>query len=141
MDRYQIWGAAKKTARMTGKAVLAVVEIGFTIWVSELNAKQKAEEDTQAAKRREEEEKPTIIAEFLGNEDTFTAPFLTKGPWQLTWTGSLDIEVWRKDFGEPVFHGHASGWNGSTFFPEAGEFYLVVHLVEPGSWVATVRSR
>jgi hypothetical protein len=67
MDRYRILGAAKKTASMIGKAVLAVVEIGFTIWVSELNAKQKAKEDAQAAKRREEEEKPPIIAEFRGN--------------------------------------------------------------------------
>ncbi len=136
MDRGRVWGAVKKTASMTGKAVLGVVAAVAAIWVVGEAVRQSAEE-----KENEERQKPPVTAEFRGNADTFTAPFLTEGPWQLTWTGSLDIEVWRKDSEAPIFHGHASGWNGSAFFPEAGEFYLVVRLVEPGSWVASVRSR
>jgi hypothetical protein len=136
MDRHQVWRAIKKTASATGKAALGIVGAVAAVWVIGEGIRRDAEE-----REDEERQKPPILAEFQGREDTFTASFMPNGPWQLSWTGALKIEVWRKDSEEATLYDRASGVDGSTFFSEAGEFYLVVRLLEPGPWHITIRSR
>lgn len=136
MDRHEVWHVVKKAGRMIGKATLWVAGTGAAIWIVGEGIRQNAEE-----RENDERQKPPLLVQFSGREDTLTTSFMPTGPWQLSWTGALEIEIWRKGVEESSCHGHASGWNGFAFFPEAGEFYLVVRLVEPGSWHITIRSR
>ena len=86
---------------------------------------------------------PPIIGKIDGDDDTFSEPFTTNGPWQISWQGDLDIEVWMQNPGEtPVQYGYTSGWNqGTAFFPDAGAFYLVIRLLQARYWSITIRSR
>ena len=89
----------------------------------------------------DEARKPPVLTKFDGHEGTYTAPFITHGPWQISWEGNLDIEVWLQEpDSTPVAYDHATGNSGSAFFPLAGTFYLVIRLWEPGWWSVAVRS-
>ena len=123
-----------QVARATGKAAIWTAAGVAGVWVLAKAGEMEAEEE---AKR------PPIIAKFDGHEDTFSEPFTTNGPWQISWQGDLDIEVWMQNPGEtPVQYGYASGWNqGTAFFPEAGTFFLVIRLLQARYWSITIRSR
>jgi hypothetical protein len=124
----------RQVARATGKAAIWGVAGLAGVWVLAKAGEMEAEEE---AKR------PPIIAKFDGQDDTFSESFMTNGPWQISWQGDLDIEIWMQNPSEtPLQHGYASGLNqGTAFFPEAGTFYLVIRLLQAGSWSIIVRSR
>jgi hypothetical protein len=124
----------RQVARATSKAAIWSVAGLAGMWVLAKAGEMEAEEEAR---------RPPIIARFDGHEDTFSEPFTTTGPWQLSWQGDLDIEVWTQTPHEsPVKHGYASGCDrGTAFFPEAGTFYLVIRLLQAGSWSIAVRSR
>jgi hypothetical protein len=64
-----------------------------------------------------ERKRPSIIAKFDRHDDTFSEPFTTNGPWQISWEGDLDIEVWMQNLGAtPMQCGHAGGSNKGTPF-------------------------
>jgi hypothetical protein len=124
----------KQAAHATGQAAIWTVAGLAGVWVLAKAGEMEAEEE---AKR------PPIIAKFDGLNDTFSEPFTTNGPWQISWQGDLDIDVWTQNPGEtPVQHGYASGSDqGTAFFPEAGTFFLVIRLLEARYWSITIRSR
>ncbi len=71
----------------------------------------------------EEARKPPVLTKFDGHEGTYTAPFITHGPWQISWEGNIDIEVWLQEpDSTPAAYDHATGNSGSAFFPLAGHF-------------------
>lgn len=123
-----------QVARGTGKAAIWTAAAVAGVWVLAKAGEMEAEEE---AKR------PPIIAKFDGHDDTFSEQFATNGPWQISWQGDLEIEVWMQNPGEtPVQHGYASGWNqGTAFFPEAGTFFLVIRLLQVRYWSIIIRSR
>jgi hypothetical protein len=125
--------ATGKVARVTGKVALWTVAAGAGLWLLGKVAETEAEEEAK---------KPPVVVRFDGQNDTYTAPFTTNGPWQILWEGSLDIEIWLQDQARtPVLYDRASGNGASAFFPLAGMFYLVVRRLDPGWWSITVRSR
>jgi hypothetical protein len=68
-----------------------------------------------------------VIARFTGNGDTNTRPFETNGPWEIHWHGDLSIYMRQIDAkGDLIDTGHASGKDGSSFFPKAGRYFLAI---------------
>jgi hypothetical protein len=134
MDSQKLRQIVKRAAGVSGKAALWTGAAVAGFWILGEAGKQAEEEEAQ---------RPPIIAHFNGNEDTFTATFTTYGPWQISWLGDIDVEVWMHEYHESPFqYSGASGFNGSAFFPDGGTFYLVIRLSEAGqSWNVTVRSR
>jgi hypothetical protein len=130
----QVKSIFEKAARTTGKAAIWTVAAVAGVWILAKAGEIEAEKEVQ---------RPPVIAKFGGDDDTYTAPFTTNGPWQIYWEGDLEIEIWVQRPDEtPVKHAYASGWGrGSAFFPEEGTFFLVIRLLQPGSWSITVRSR
>jgi hypothetical protein len=123
-----------KAARMTGKVALWSVVAGAGLWLLGKAGEIEAEEEAK---------KPPILAKFDGQDDTYTAPFTTHGPWQISWEGNLDIEIWRQHHdGTAGLYDSAGGNGGSAFYPSAGIFYLVIRRFEPTlRWTTTVRCR
>ncbi len=120
-------------ARVIGKIALWSIAALAGLWIL---GKAGAAEAEKAAR------KPPILTRFEGHENTYTAPFITHGPWQLSWEGNLDSEVWLEEPNStPVGYDHAAGNGESAFFPSAGTFYLVIRLSEPGWWSVAVRAR
>jgi hypothetical protein len=125
--------ATAKAARVTGKVALWTVAGVAGLWLLGKAGEMEAQEEAQ---------KPPIVAKFEGHDDTYTAPFTTHGPWQISWAGNLDIEVWQQyQDSPPNLYGSAIGNGGSAFFPLAGIFYLVIRRLEPEWWSIYVRSR
>jgi hypothetical protein len=129
-----------KAARATGRA--AVVTGKAVLWTAAGVAGLVLLLAAAGNETEEEDQKPPIIARFEGSEDTFTTPFTTTGPWQISWQGYLDIEVWRQEPDEPpAQYDRVTGNSASAFFPLSGTFYLVIRCIEPGFWTIFVRSR
>jgi hypothetical protein len=126
--------ATRKAARVTGKVALWSVAGVAGLWLLGKASEMEAQEEAQ---------KPPVVAKFDGHDDTYTAPFTTNGPWQISWEGNLDIEVWQQyQDSTAALYGNAGGNTGSAFFSLAGIFYLVIRRLEPTwGWSITVRSR
>ncbi|HYU11099.1 MAG TPA: hypothetical protein VEK82_00885 [Stellaceae bacterium] len=95
-----------------------------------------------ASKAAEADQRPPVVGQFDGHESTFTNQFTTTGPWQVSWQGDLDIQVWMNTpDAAPVQCHEISGENGSAFFADAGTFFFVVAVLQASPWSITVRSR
>jgi hypothetical protein len=81
-----------------------------------------------------------VIATFTGNGDTNTRPFETQGSWEIRWQGDLEIYMRQiNSNGDLIDTGHASGKDGSSFFPKAGRFFLaILPKSRSGTWSVTV---
>jgi hypothetical protein len=134
MDRQKLRQIVKRAASVSGKAALWTGAAVAGLWILGEAGKQAEEEEAQ---------KPPVIAEFNGHEDTYTATFTTHSPGQISWLGDLDVQVWMHEPHEsPVQDSGSSGLNGSAFFPDGGTFFLVVTLLLTGqSWKVIVGSR
>jgi hypothetical protein len=122
----------RTAARTTGKVALWTAAAVASLWILGKAGELEAEKETK---------KPPVLTKFDGYDDTYTAPFTTGGPWQISWEGNLDIIVWQhQQDSTPTIYDSVGANGGSAFFPLAGTFYLVVRCLESGLWSITVRS-
>jgi len=134
MDSQKLRQIVKRAASVSGKAALWTGAAVAGLWILGEAGKQAEEEEAQ---------RPPVIARFNGSEDTYTSTFTTYGPWQMSWLGDIDVEVWMHEPHEsPSQYSGASGSNGSAFFSDGGTFYLIIRLLQAGqSWNVTIRAR
>jgi hypothetical protein len=98
----------------------------LSIWAATRNAQESAGQTS-------------MIAYFEGDGDTNTEPFSARNAWQIFWQGNLDIAVYDVT-GTPVEHHRVSGSNGSAFFPNPGEFFLVIASRSAERWTVCIDS-